>query len=44
MGVNWFLNKFVKLTGQCENITFGAPVAAIGRLKRGVFTRVQFAF
>ena len=46
VGVNWFLNKFVKLTGQYENITFdgGAPNGGDRPAERGVFTRVQFAF
>ena len=46
IGVNWFLNKFVKLTGQYENITFdgGAPNGGDRPAERGVFTRVQFAF
>lgn len=46
VGVNWFLNRFVKLTGQYENITFdgGAPNSGDRPAERGVFTRVQFAF
>jgi phosphate-selective porin OprO/OprP len=46
VGVNWFLNRFVKLTGQFENITFdgGAPNGGDRPAERGVFTRVQFAF
>jgi len=46
VGVNWFLNKFVKLTGQFENINFdgGAPNGGDRPAERGVFTRVQFAF
>jgi phosphate-selective porin OprO/OprP len=46
VGVNWFLNRFVKLTGQYENITFdgGAPNGGDRTAERGVFTRVQFAF
>jgi phosphate-selective porin OprO/OprP len=46
VGVNWFLNKFVKLTGLYENITFdgGAPNGGDRPAERGVFTRVQFAF
>jgi phosphate-selective porin OprO and OprP len=46
VGVNWFVNKFVKLTGQYENINFdgGAPNGGDRSAERGVFTRVQFAF
>jgi len=46
VGVNWYLNRFVKITGQFENITFrgGAPNGGDRPTERGVYTRLQFAF
>jgi phosphate-selective porin OprO/OprP len=46
VGMNWFLNRFVKLTGLYENIDFdgGAPNGGDRPAERGVFTRIQFAF
>jgi phosphate-selective porin OprO and OprP len=46
VGVNWYLNRFVKVTGQFENITFrgGAPDGGDRPTERGVYTRLQFAF
>ena len=46
VGLNWYLNRFVKLTGQFENIQFDGGAANGGDrpAERGVFTRLQFAF
>ena len=46
VGVNWYLNRFVKITGQFENITFrgGAPNGGDRPTERGFYTRLQFAF
>jgi len=46
VGVNWYLNRFVKITGQFENISFrgGAPNGGDRPTERGVYTRLQFAF
>jgi phosphate-selective porin OprO/OprP len=46
VGMNWYLNRFVKITGQYENIQFdgGAPDGGDRPAERGVFTRLQFAF
>jgi phosphate-selective porin OprO/OprP len=45
-GVNWYLNRMVKVTAQFETILFdgGAPDGGERPAERGVFTRLQFAF
>jgi phosphate-selective porin OprO and OprP len=46
VGLNWYLNRNVKLTGQFETTQFdgGAANGADRPTERGVFTRLQFAF
>ena len=46
VGLNWYLNRFVKITGQFENIVFrgGAPNGGDRPTERGIYTRLQFAF
>jgi phosphate-selective porin OprO and OprP len=45
-GVNWYLNRMVKITAEYETILFdgGAPDGGDRPTERGVFTRLQFAF
>ena len=45
-GVNWYLNRMVKITAEYETILFdgGAPAGGDRPTERGVFTRLQFAF
>jgi phosphate-selective porin OprO/OprP len=45
-GVNWYLNRMVKITAEFETNLFdgGAPEGGDRPAERGVFTRLQFAF
>ena len=45
-GVNWYLNRMVKITAEFETNLFdgGAPDGGDRQTERGVFTRLQFAF
>ncbi len=45
-GVNWYLNRMVKITAEFETNLFdgGAPDGVDRPTERGVFTRLQFAF
>jgi phosphate-selective porin OprO/OprP len=45
-GINWYLNRMVKITAEYEQIQFdgGAPDGADRPTERGLFTRLQFAF
>jgi phosphate-selective porin OprO and OprP len=45
-GVNWYLNRMVKITAEFETMLFdgGAPDGGDRPTERGVFTRLQFAF
>jgi phosphate-selective porin OprO/OprP len=45
-GINWYLNRVVKIATEYEHIQFegGAPDGGDRPTERGVFTRLQFAF
>jgi phosphate-selective porin OprO/OprP len=45
-GINWYLNRVVKITAQYEQIQFegGAADGGDRSTERGLFTRLQFAF